>query len=207
VTISTIEPITRRFSRFLIDKWWLVYGASVVSFAALLAFLPPVPGAYDEFIFYPLVLYNGWGLVVSIFAGYALGCMLWGIKERSFGRPIALFVGSIVLSLTVGALIGLRSGMRPFSELHHVESERTNTYVYNLATNQFYDVIGPAYSLYECDSLGVNCHVVYRWRPYGYPDFYADRDNPAFLSVEDDRLNVHIAGEVVYSHRLPGETE
>jgi hypothetical protein len=200
-----------RLWRFLVDKWWLVYGASVALFAAILAFLPPVPTAGDESVFYPLVLFSGSVsiLILVIFAGYTLGCTLLGVKESSFGNPIKLFTATLGLSLLVMALIGPRgnveqvdNNLEDFATLSHVDSANINDHVYNLAKHQLQTFVGHGYAFYECDRLGINCYVLYRWRPYGYPDFYADRDNPAFLSVDDGHLAVHIAGEVVYSHPL-----
>ena len=92
------------------------------------------------------------------------------------------------------------TGLEPDPALTHVDSMRANEHVYNLARhNAGYEVIGYAYVFYECDSLGISCHAIYRYKPQSLDDAYASIDNPAFISSENTYIVVHIGGKVVYT--------
>ncbi|MEP6984330.1 MAG: hypothetical protein ABI970_01940, partial [Chloroflexota bacterium] len=70
-------------------------------------------------------------------------------------------------------------GLVPDPTLSHVDSIRTSEHVYNLAKhNATYDGIGHNYLLYECDSLGIVCRAIYRYKQKTLNEAYADLDNP-----------------------------
>ena len=94
----------------------------------------------------------------------------------------------------------------PDPRLTHVAYIRTNEYLYNLARHDaFYEALGQAYIFYECDSLGISCHAIYRYKPTSLEDALADIDNPAFISSDNANIALHIAGKVVYT--LPTATD
>jgi hypothetical protein len=194
-----------RLRHFLIDKWWLVYLAAIAWNLLWLAFekfgraLPS-----DDVVFYPWIAINRGIVVITLIAGFLLACILFALKRKSFLAAILLLTITvfcwIVFLAWIGPIVGYTTtSFEPDPGLSHVASTRADGHVYNLATHEAYaNVLGQAYIFYECDSLGVSCYALYRYKPDSLDAVYADIDNPPYLSVDGNSVLVHIGGKVVY---------
>lgn len=138
-------------------------------------------------------------LVVILLVCFVLGSILFALKNNSFGSGLFLAIITLISCIAILAWIGPYIGDSD-PTLNHVDSTSANGHVYNLAKhNAFYEAIGQAYILYECDSLGINCRTIYRYKPKFLEEVYADKENSPFISSDSTGISVHIAGKVLYT--------
>ncbi len=199
----------KSFFEFAVQKWWIIYGIAIALFFLWLNVLvtgQPAPKPTDEIIFYTWITLRG--KIISLDGLSAIlgliGIVLFGLKKKSFTFAVIL----AVITLWCSALIveqviphiALTRDLAPDPTLTHVDSIRTGGHLYNLARhNATYEGIGHNYILYECDSLGIMCQAIYRYKQKTLNDAYADVNNPPFLASENANIAVHIGGKVVYT--------
>ncbi len=200
----------KSFVDFAVQRWWIIYGLSLGIFFLYLfiaIFGPPTPKPADEIVFYPWIMLreanNLPTLILS--AVFILAIVLFGLKKKSFTPAVLLGVITAICCIIILALFGpalgtIRTGFEPDPTITHVTSIRENQYVYNLAKHRAgFEVIGEAYILYECDSLGISCRAIFRYRPKSLEAAHADLENPPVLSSDSTNIALHIGGKVVYT--------
>jgi hypothetical protein len=206
----------KSFFDFAVQKWWIIYGLSLVMViigVIITVFGPSIPKPADEVVFYPWIMLREKNNppILILLTVFILGIVLFALKRKSFEPAVLLGVTTILCCVVILAMIGpalgsMSSGFEPDPTLTHVDSIRESQHIYNLAEHKaFYEAFGNAYIFYECDSLGITCHVIYRYKPKSLEDAYASVDNLPFIEVDNTNISLHIGGKVVYT--LPISTD
>jgi hypothetical protein len=201
---------------FAVQKWWLIYGLSLALFFLWIVIAiwgPPTPKPADDTVFYPWILFQGRAAILALvaLAGFALGCLFYAVKNRSFAVPLILAAITLCSWFSIlwwiGPLVGtISNSFEPDPTLTHIDSLKTSGHVYNLAVyealSQVTGWLGPRYVLYECDGLGLNCFATYRYTPQSLEEEHPDGEHPPSISFDGANISIHIAGKVVYVHPI-----
>lgn len=203
-------------SQFLVRKWWVFYGISLVIIIVgiiIAIFGPSLPKPADNIVFYPWITLRETNnpLTLILLAVSILAIVLFALKKKSFKPVVLLGAVTTICCVTALALLGpalgnMRTGFDPDPTLTHVTSIRTSQHIYNLVRHQaFYEAIGEAFILYECDSLGINCHTIYRYKSNSLEDVYADMEHPPILASDESNVTLQIAGKVAYVYPISAQ--
>jgi hypothetical protein len=209
--------ILRRFA----NKWWLVYTFSMILLLGLTVFAlvkrPTVEAT--EIIYTPVIwrLISGIWLIFLMISG-----ILYGLKRRSVWRALLLFGATFILvvfglttlmlnlvppdrigGLQFPGMIG-EDGKRIFV-LYDEDSARLGDHVYRVAAYST-DIEGwnQRYNLYQCDSLGIRCELVYHFeqRYVNIIDLAKIAQYPPRLQVNDNTLTLFIGGILRYTETV-----
>jgi hypothetical protein len=203
---------------FLVRKSLWIYSLSLLIMVLVLMWGIVKSSALHEYdtIFYPAVgerISGFLGLIALI--GMLAGMIFYSAKSRSYLKSLIAF-GVIVIILVYVLLSGIVPRPNQPTPLTHLSSVMLNNHTYNLAA---YFQLDNAFSvndatpgmdtgiihdqLYQCDSLSVVCHVVFRGE-ISEPSLTlsAFRELNLTLSANADKNNIDIqmGDETVYTY-------
>jgi hypothetical protein len=194
--------------RWLIRKWWLVYGlgaAMIMLVALILIALPPSPQITDAEVNYVSILFSTF-LELTLYLPPTLllfGILLYAAAKKRWWRLVLLILATmaaLVFWLTnVGALSGSKLvGPR----MVHADSQSIKGRWYNLAA--YHDINFPGtvagYILFECESI-MSCV-----RLGQQPKYWLSSKPPSSqLAWQGNELQVIVDGELLFSYR-PGDS-
>lgn len=156
-----------------------------------------------------------------------LGSTLFGLRTRSIRNGAGLLLVTLVVVFAVywfsPEVFGWPNPNSPFitqgcyeykgrqvvlPNVGDVQSIRGAGRVYRLLRYDYPDCLNGLlpinnYNVYGCDFFGIQCNVIFRYEIDSNLDaIYVDLRNEPYLEIENQTLNVFIAGRKVYSHPL-----
>lgn len=211
-------------------RWWLlpvVVGLWVLFWTAVLWDRPvrPSPEA-DSVIYFTVVDLVTKTILLWLPLGLTiLGSILFGLRNRSIRNGAGLLLVTLFVVFTVywfsPEVFGWPNPNSPFitqgcyeykgrqvvlPNVGDVQSIRGAGRVYRLLRYDYASCINGMlpinnYNVYICDFFGISCDVIFRYEiEADMGAIYVDLSNKPYLEIEDQTLNVFIAGRKVFSH-------
>lgn len=194
-------------SRFLLSKSLLTFGLSLlVSIGWMQSLWLSLPR--DEHIIYPT--FTNYIFIISFLGSpiLLLVSFILFIRQRKWLLsvlvfPIYVFLGYI-LALGIYAVNG--NNYLPFyssiTGLSHLSNQQVENFTYNVA--HYGSMASTWYALYQCDSLGIQCDLLFETSGEENRGNRFRLDN---LSLEYDassnKISVLYGTEIMYSHFVP----
>ncbi|MEO8613109.1 MAG: hypothetical protein ABI690_34775 [Chloroflexota bacterium] len=185
--------------KFLTSHWRLIYGIGLgftVFYAVVLIVAEPSAEA-DTIIYTPIIVRAMlWQLIlvqaVFLVIGTAVYCSSrdeWDVGLTMIAVPL-IISGILTTSIAQPAIGDQR--------LFHESSVRVKAHVYNLAHYQLGQL-----AIYECDSLGIVCHTLFRQRGIISLEHKEECLGPPRWETIEDTVSLIIECKTLFTHHVP----